>query len=423
MKTKTKILLDSYIIGFVVKIINFIVIPLGKILKIDHSLNKNFKTIAICKYKGMGSVIQSTALIRTMKENFKDAKIIFVSSKENQDILKLITDIDEIIIIDDKNIIRLLKSIIPFTYKLIKSKIEVFIDLEVYSNFSSLMSVFSLSTNRLGFYINSKHYRLGNYTHMMYYNTRSSISDTYLQFARLLNCKSINYNLYEFQNIEFKSFTNLNFLQNQNYIVINPNASDLRIERRWSRLDYISLIDNIISSFPNLYIVLIGSKNEADYVQYIKNNFLNNENIVCLAGKTSLNELISLLQHSKLLITNDTGPMHLAFSCNIPNISLFGPCAPNQYGKNSSCIAVYRNLYCSPCVHEFVIPPCGGNNMCMKAISVEQVFKLFNNFMNNKDINITQENIIFEVDDKVIGLIDRKISKNLRTLKDDKFLH
>ena len=199
----------------------------------------------------MGSIIQSTPLIKTIAKNHPNAKIIFITSIENKQITNMIEDIDEVIYIDDNSFFSLLTSIFPFIHRLIKLRIEVFIDLEVYSNFSTLICLFSLAKNRLGFYMNSKHYRLGNYTHMMYYNTRSSIAETYLQFAGMLHCNKTDKELYHFKNIP--AIDHLKFplkSDGSDYIVINPNASDLRIERQWAKDDFIKLIHLLIEKPP-----------------------------------------------------------------------------------------------------------------------------------------------------------------------------
>lgn len=412
MKTNTKIILDTYIIGFVAKLINILVIPLGKVLNINHNLNKSFKTIAICKYKGMGSIIQSTPLIQTIKTNHPNCRIIYISSIENQQILKQIEGIDEVLLIDDRTFFSLLLTFIPFVNKLIRRKIEVLIDLEVYSNFSTLVSVLSMSKNRLGFYINSKHYRLGNYTHMMYYNTRSAISETYLQFARLLNCSDIKSKLYNLSNnialADIAQKLNIN-LQSQNYILINPNASDLRVERQWPRAKFIDFINKLIEEFPSKNILLVGSKGEASYVEGIIKDSNASDSILSIAGKTNIPELIAIIQHAKLLITNDTGPMHIAFSVETPTIALFGPCSPTQYGMSDNCHIVYQNLYCSPCVHEFITPPCRGNNYCMKSIDSASVFQLATDIINGIDIkkDSINKDILFKFKDFTVGTVNR----------------
>jgi len=406
MKTSTKLWLDKNVVGRSMSLLNSIVRLLGKILHINHSLNCNFKTIAICKYKGMGSIIQATPLIKTMRINYPNAKIIFVSSKENFQIISMIPEIDEIILINDKSFRNFLGSFWPFVFKLISKKIEVFIDLEVYSNFSSLISVMSIAKNRLGFYLNSKRYRLGNYTHMMFYNNRSPISETYLQFARMMKCKTIIHHLHNFENSALKSsfLFEGKCLDEIEYIVINPNASDLRIERRWDANNYIELINRIHIQNPSCFVFIIGSKSELPYVNQLLEKIVKKNKIASLAGKTNIFELIEIIKNSKIFITNDSGPMHIGFATRARTISLFGPCSPSQYGIAENSISIYENLYCSPCVHEFVDPPCRGDNQCMKNISVEKVIAAFSAIINKqRKSDFSKDDILYHSEEKTFG--------------------
>ncbi len=412
MKTSRKLFFDKYVAGTLARVLNLLVIPLGKLLKIDHSLNKDFKHIAVCKYKGMGSIIQATPLLQTLKTNYPQAKLVFISSVENKAILERIPSIDDKILIDDKSFGRFVWQLFPFVRKLIAAKFELYIDLEVYSNFSTIISILSISQNRFGFYLNSKHYRLGNYTHMMYYNTRSAISETYLQFARILNCNPIHHHLHiDSQNISTERLTQtfgFNFEQ-EKYILINPNASDLRIERRWPRKHFIELIEQLQTQYPDYRIYLLGSPAESTYVETIMDSLLSASGVYSLAGKTNINDLITIIKQATLMITNDTGPMHIAFSTNTPTIALFGPCSPHQYGNNKMCFPVYENLYCSPCVHEFVLPPCKGNNRCMTAISTKKVFGFVSAFLDNKIAEAPKQStaIMFAYKDFAIGSLNR----------------
>ena len=55
---------------------------------------------------------------------------------------------------------------------------------------------------------------------------------------------------------------------------------------------------------------------------------------------------------------------------------MFGPASPHQYGQNKNAFGIYKNVYCSPCVNDFLTPPCRGDNQCMKLISVDEVASL-----------------------------------------------
>lgn len=334
----------------------------------DHSLKKDKKRIVVCKYKGMGSIIQATPLIATLKKNYPNAEVTFVSSKENKSIIDEIELIDKAFYINDKGFFKLLGSAIKLIFSLIRYKPDLYIDLEIYSNFSSIVTTMSMSRDRFGYYLNTSKYRMGLYTHMMYFNPSAPITETYLQFARLLKCEEIIQTTYSFESENSAP-------ANSTHIVINPNASDLRLERRWLREDFTLLISAIRKKYPDREIYLIGSGSESDYVHEVAKKYSTDSLVKDVSGKTNIKELLELIRTSSLVITNDTGPMHIASAMKKQTIALFGPCSPSQYAIGDHVHVMYKNLYCSPCVHEFIVPPCKGDNQCMKQIEVLEVEK------------------------------------------------
>jgi ADP-heptose:LPS heptosyltransferase len=191
-------------------------------------------------------------------------------------------------------------------------------------------------------------------------------------------------------------------------IVINPNASDLRIERRWPKENFGSLAKKLRLTYPQKTILLIGAANEKDWVNEIHQK-LDNETgkkVFNVAGLFSLGELFAVIDSAEVIITNDTGPMHISFSLGRPTISLFGPASPSQYGQNPSAFGVYKNIYCSPCVHDFLTPPCKGDNQCMKQITVEEVFDLCNKVFSHsqKEDNIQTSSMGYLKNDEKTSL-------------------
>ncbi|PKP18891.1 MAG: hypothetical protein CVU05_12585 [Bacteroidetes bacterium HGW-Bacteroidetes-21] len=341
----------------------------GFILRPNHALDRPFKTIAVCKYKGMGSIVQATPLLQTLKASYPEARIIFITTPANVAIIQKTGLCHEIIVIRDKSIFTLLSSIFKALGRMWKLRIQVYFDLEIYSHFSSLMTTLSMARNRFGFYLRSGNYRMGIYTHMMFYNIKAPVSSVYLQMASMLPLKKVITDLYNLN----QDKEQIKGERPQKYLVINPNASDLRVERRWPAENFIQLIRILLEKTP-YQITFIGSRSEQEYVEQIAKNFKENSRVINKAGQTGFDELITTISQAEAMITNDTGPMHLAFSVRCPVVALFGPCSPAQYGQGGVTIPLYKNLYCSPCVHEFIVPPCKGNNTCMKEIQVEEVF-------------------------------------------------
>lgn len=403
MNTKTTLFLDRSFAKPFAYIINFAVRLVGKIARIDHSLDKDFKTIAVCKFKGMGSIIQSTPMLYALRKKFPSAELIYVSSKSNEALLRKTDLIDTVVVIDDSSFFKFIKSNIKALFFLIKKHPEVYFDLEIYSDYSTLFTTFTLSKNRIGFYLRSSTFRMGIYTHMMFFNTRVPISEAYLQLSKIINCNLQDVMLYNYGTTggDPKHLP-------ENYIVINPNASDLRLERRWGKHNFIDLINVLLKEYPQFDILLIGSKTEMEYTGEISSEFTD-KRLVDMSGKTSLDELINIIANADLMVTNDTGPMHLAFSSNTPVICLFGPCSPEQYGINKNAYSVYKSLYCSPCVHDFETPPCKGNNSCMKLISCDEVADMVRGVLNKQLLQKQKQEIefIYEYDNKVLGMVNR----------------
>ena len=101
-----------------------------------------------------------------------------------------------------------------------------------------------------------------------------------------------------------------------------------------------------------------------------------------LAGSTSLKDLAALFQLACVVVTTDTGPMHLAAAVNTPVVALFGPTAPWRTGPyGSSWHKVLRTaLPCSPCLKK----QCSTRE-CMQKITIEQVISAVDQITRDKD--------------------------------------
>ena len=410
MKVKTQIGIDRVILSPIVFILNKLVRLAGMIVRPKHNLEQDFNTIAVCKFKGMGSIIQATPLLQNLRHQYPNAKIVFVSTKSNSALLQLFPFVDQTLLLDDSSFWKLLSTSPAFIFRLIQLRISLFIDLEIYSNFSSIVVALSMAKNRIGYYLRSGHYKLGIYTHMLYFNNRISVSEVYLQMFRITGKTVSTHSLYDFSKNKIQPNTTLTHfgLTDKKFIVINPNASDLRIERRWPAQHFVDLIQQLKERYTAYEIVLIGSKSEKDYTSTFQTQ--STSPVLNLAGKTNLQQLIDLILGCDLFITNDTGPMHIGFALQTKTIALFGPCHPSQYGNQINGKVLYQPLYCSPCVHEFQIPPCQGDNQCMKKIKVNGVLDAVTEVI---DVNFVFSESKFETDyfgnsqSEVLGIVSR----------------
>lgn len=94
------------------------------------------------------------------------------------------------------------------------------------------------------------------------------------------------------------------------------------------------------------------------------------EKILNFSGKTTLRELMGLLQCCQLCITNDSGPMHIASALQVPLIALFGSTDPAVTGPYNGGEVLYEQAECSPCFRRV----CPIDFRCMRSIHPQEVY-------------------------------------------------
>jgi len=148
-------------------------------------------------------------------------------------------------------------------------------------------------------------------------------------------------------------------------IAINPVAK--WETKLWSNKKFAELADMLIDRY-GMKIVFTGGIKDYSIIQAITSSMKGRA--INFAGKTTLTELAALYERAALVISTDTGPMHLAAAMGTHVVALFGPTAPwrtGPYGPGHHVIKA--ELECSPCFKR----RCETTD-CMYQISVMQVF-------------------------------------------------
>jgi len=380
--------IDKFLGGLIIKFIELFIFIKKKIIfdKKINIENINFQKIIITKFLGIGSISRCLGLIEDVKKKYPQSEITFITFSENKSFVDLIKTIDNYRLIEKRNFFYFFINLITLLYKNHSfNGSTLYIDLESHSNFSKIISFFSNSRFKIGFYINKKS---DIFNHAIFFDRSFFIEFNYNKISNYLKIKNIfkedKLSLLKLQNSELtieKKLLNISISKNDKFFVININASDLCIERKWDLSNFEKLINKLLIS--KYKIILIGTKSEYKNTKIIENKFLNFHNqIYNFTGLTSVGELISLFKnYSIVFITNDSGPLHLANISKCATVSLWGPGNPIHYAENyENHIIIYRKVHCSPCIYIYIKPPCHGNNICMKEISADDVY--------NKSVNL-----------------------------------
>ena len=139
----------------------------------------------------MGSIIQATPLIRSIGAAYPQARLIFVTGHSCRRMVECLEHIDRIITVDDRGMFQVARTSVRTIIVLMRARVDLYFDLEVYSAYASIMALLSLARNRIGFYRESAEHKRGNYTHLMFFKTRSPIRYIYLQLGRLVGCEPV----------------------------------------------------------------------------------------------------------------------------------------------------------------------------------------------------------------------------------------
>jgi len=150
-------------------------------------------------------------------------------------------------------------------------------------------------------------------------------------------------------------------------VALCPGSINSRA-KRWPAESFAALADQLLEE--RRQVLLVGSANEADVTTEVTGRM--RQKPVVLTGKTTVDQLTSILSIVDLLVTNDTGPAHIAAALGRPTLVIFGPTNPLTTRPLSGQAEVLRHPPdCAPCM----LRDCPIDHRCMTAITVDEVLE------------------------------------------------
>jgi len=278
-----------------------------------------------------------------------------------------------------------------------REEIEAVVDLEGFTRISAILSYLTGARIRVGVhpYGGDGPYRGDLFTHRVLYNPHQHTSEHFLALVEALTAPAselpmlkrsvhvadgrlprIQRSNEDDREIERLLCGEDASLPARPWIVLNPNLVDLLPLRSWPREKFLELGQRLLDAAPQGTLVLVGLAEERELSRKLADQ-ISATRCRSLAGKTSLRNLVALIDAADLLITSDSGPAHMASLTATPVVTLFGPETPKLYGPlGANKRALWAGLACSPCFSaaNFRTSPCA-NNVCMREITVDQVFE------------------------------------------------
>ena len=330
---------------------------------------KTPEKILIIKPSSLGDIVHSLPFLDVIKKRFPTSEIHWIIFEGFEGLIEGHPMIDRLWVINKdswKKIDRAkntLSEISTFVRRLKKERFDLVIDLQGLLR-SGLITAATGSPMRIGF----KEAREGSslfYTNKVAGGRDIHAVDRYLKIAEFLGCdiSKVAFPFPPFKKASFLDSIVFSSLDpHQGYIVIVPGA-------RWKTKKWSPAKFGELASLLPFKSVIVGSKSDVPAADEIV--ALSHGKSYSLAGKTDLKELAAVIKGSEFLVTNDSGPMHIAAALGIPVFAIFGPTDPARtgpYGKGHTVIKA--DIACAPCFRKSC-----DDLKCMESISAEKVFE------------------------------------------------
>lgn len=344
-------------------------------MKLDRTKIEN---ILVIKFGGIGDILLTTPVFPNLRAYFPDAVINLLTLRHSRDIL-----------IDNPYLTR------AFTYDpsedkswcLIRNmrsqKYDLVIDL--FGNPRTAFITFMTGARyRFGFEFRGRKYAYnlsskgrGGEVHNVEFN---------LDALRALEIPIISRSLCLPINIVHKEFADdfVNKAGIGNRFIIGISKTGGWESKRYKSDDYIDLINRINRKYDASFMLFWGTKKEKQDCEYIAETITDRNAVVI--PDSPIKYLGALIRKCRLVIGNDSGPLHIAVSVGTPTLGIYGPTNPQLQGpygdKNESIVSEdLKCLYCN-------LLECDIGNICMTQLSKDHIIEKMEHLAEKNSISI-----------------------------------
>lgn len=344
---------------------------------------RNIKKILVVNPYGIGDSLFITPIIRTLKKVYPDAHLSVLIGSRTKEVFRFNTDINHIFEYHKR-----LSTCIKWCAILKKQQFDLMLDFSNTDEYAFFAKFFWKIPLRLGFQYKNR----GRFLNLRVERSRSNpftkkthIVEHYYEILKPLNIDPSYFEkkLFFYPDPKEKRWLDALF---QKYS-ITPSDSVVTLipgggaswginanQKRWPSRYFSDLVAKL-QPLPNLKIFIAGSEGEKSVCSELARPF---DRCVDLSGQTNLHQLATLMKASRLVIGNESGPLHLATALDCKAILLYGPVSEITYGPYSLNalfqIPLFHNTPCRPCYHDYRAPRCE-NRICLNELMPETVYQ------------------------------------------------
>lgn len=352
----TRIVLLKYLDRIIGKLAAGLFLPTRN----SSNVPPDIKQVLFIRPGGIGDAVLLIEAIRALKQVYPNAVVNVLAEKRNSSVFSLSPDVGRIWHYD--------KPVELFAA--IRSNYDVVIDTEQWHRLSAIVAKMTHTPLSVGFATNE---RGKFFTHAVAYFHDDYEADSFIHLVEpLIGNISIDFGepfLVVPADVTRKVRDLLKVIATRRIVAIFPGGSIP--ERKWGSSKF-HLMARALEK-RGFATVIIGDVNDREAGSEIASG---GENVIDLCGYLSLVETAAVLKESVLLITGDSGILHIGFGLGVKTLSLFGPGIEKKWApRGPAHVVINKHLPCSPCTKFGYTPKCKMNAECMKRISVEEVLE------------------------------------------------
>lgn len=344
------------------------------------------RRILVIRLDLIGDLVLSTVVVRALKRTYPEAEIDLMATPASAKVLSDDPDIAHIFGYDP-NIWRRPQALLrPQNWRNLRTLLRQFraskydLTISIFGKWAGVLAVLSQAQRTLGFgrelapglfsdSVPGQHWTRGEQKHEVDYcldlaQAAGAIITVEDRYPRVTVPESA-------QNEVETMLQSVGVVPGQKVIACHVSANNGQ-SKRWPVPYWAILMDSLIRE-DQAQVVLTGASNDLPLIEKITSRM--HEQPIVLAGKTSLTQLAALLKRADLLISGDSGPMHMASAVATPIIAIHGPTNPALSGPVSKLATIMRSdIWCSPCYEARDTADCRFfTTQCMKNIQPAQV--------------------------------------------------
>ncbi len=307
---------------------------------------------------GIGDAVLLVPVIGRLREVFPAARIEVLAERRNGGVFALCPGIDRVLCYDRPRELG----------TALRGRYDVVIDSEQWHRLSAIVARMIRSQVKIGYGTNERK-RL--FTHPVDYSHDNYELNSFFALLKPLEIErpaTVSCPFLTIPEADQKSADSmLGVFLDKPFIVLFPGASIP--ERCWGVDKFHQLALRLIDE--EFSVVVVGGPEDAAAGGAI----VAGTRALNLAGKTSLLETAGVLSRAQLLVSGDSGVLHIGVGLGTPTVSLFGPGIANKWAPcGEQHVVINHELSCSPCTRFGTTPACPIGAKCLQDISVDEVF-------------------------------------------------